>query len=220
MGFPTLIATDTTVVFLDLQEGIINIAMTADVDRLRRSAGALAELAAMFALPVAISCVPTTSGVVAPTLTEITSQFPAAPQYVRNTADAFADQPLRALLDSSGRRTIIIAGVATEVAVALAAAAAHQAGYAVVIAVDACGGLDARTEAATFTQLSVGGVTLSSVPAIAATFAGDFTTGTGRATMRVMSSLLRTAHHDHANADNAGDGHATHDHEHRHGAST
>ncbi len=68
-------AADAVIVFADLQEGIISVGITNDAHRLRTSVAALADLATIFALPVIISSVPTTSGTVAPALAENTSRL-------------------------------------------------------------------------------------------------------------------------------------------------
>lgn len=208
------IEADATVIgFIDLQDGIINLAGTADRARLRTCIGALAELATIFSIPVAIACVPTTSGAVAPLVAEIAARFPDAPVNVRNSANAMDDSGFLGALESSGRRTLVIAGVATEVAVALAAIGAQRNGYNVVVAVDACSGIDERSESATFAQLSSLGVTLSSVLTLAAELAGDFNTENGRAAMRVLQSALGGHAHQAAATEHGHDGNHRHDHD-------
>ncbi len=197
MNDQQLSATDIVIVFTDLQEGILNVGATNDAQRVRNSAGALADLAQTFALPVVISSVPTTGGTVAPLLVEITSRLEDAKALVRTTANAMDDAPFRAALASAGRHVIVIGGVATEVAVRLTALAAHREGYHVIVAVDACSGLDARGESATFIHLSAIGIELSTVATIAAQLAGDFGSDRGRAAMRALRSTLNVHTHEH-----------------------
>jgi nicotinamidase-related amidase len=190
-------AADTVIVFIDLQEGIVNVGATNDAERMRTSAAALADLATIFALPTLMSCVPTTSGTVAAPLAEIAARLPNLEPLTRTTPDAMDDLRFRVALDSFGRKTVILAGVATEVAVRQAALAAHRLGFHTVVAVDACGGLGSRTETATFIHLSAVGIELSSVPTIAAQLAGDFGSERGRAAMRALQSTLALRPHDH-----------------------
>jgi len=201
MNDQPLRADDAVIIFADLQEGIINVGLTADQSRLRVCVAALADIATICSIPVAISCVPTTSGTVAPPLAEIAQRFPAALAHVRTTPNPLDDGALRATLEKSGRKVLIIAGVVTEVAVALAAFAAHRLGYAVTIAVDACSGLDARSESAAFTRMSALGITLSSVPTIVAELAQDFSSERGRAAMRALQSMIAPHAHTHAEHD-------------------
>jgi len=193
-------AGDTVIVFADLQEGIIGVGVTNDSQRLRNRVAALADLATAFALPVVLSCVPTTGGTVAPLLAEISARLPSAQAFVRTTADAMEHAPFRAALEATGRKTIVLAGVATEVTVRLAALAAHRQGYHAIVAVDACTGFDTRSESATFLHLSAAGVELSSVATIAAQLAGEFGSELGRAAMRVLQSTITLHVHD-TNAD-------------------
>jgi nicotinamidase-related amidase len=192
-----LLASDIVVVFADLQEGIVNVGATNEQQRLRAAAGALADLAGTFGLPVLVSCVPTTGGTVAPLLAEVGARLPQANPLVRTTASPFDDPPFCVALDATARTTLVIAGVASEVAVRLTALAAVGRGLHAIVAVDACSGLNARTEAAAFTQMAVAGVELSAVATIAAQLAGDFRTEGGRAAMRALQATIQLHAHEH-----------------------
>ena len=67
---------------------------------------------------------------------------------------------------------------------------AISAGYIVHIAVDACGGIDARTEDAAWRRITAAGGATTSAITFAAETAGDFTTDGGGATLGIMYSLL------------------------------
>jgi nicotinamidase-related amidase len=190
-------AADIVIVFIDLQTGIINVGVTNEPSRIRASVAALTDLAVAFALPVVITSVPTMGGTVSPLLAEITARLPDALALVRTTPSPMDDPPFRAALEASGRRIVVLAGVATEVAVRQAATGLLHSGFHAIVAVDACGGLDHRTESSTFTYLSSAGVELSSVATIAAQLAGDFTTDRGRAAMRALGSTLTVHTHRH-----------------------
>jgi nicotinamidase-related amidase len=190
-------AADIAIVFIDLQAGIVNVGITNDAPRFRACVAALTDLAVAFALPVVISSVPTMGGTVAPLLPEITARLPDVVPLVRTTPSPTDDPRFRTALEGSGRRTAVLAGVATEVAVRQVAIGLHRWGFHAIVAVDACGGLHPRTESATFTFLSSAGVELSSVATIAAQLAGDFTSEQGRAAMRALGSTLTVHDHDH-----------------------
>jgi nicotinamidase-related amidase len=191
-------AREIVIAFIDLQDGIVGIGSTNDPQRLRVSVAALADLASIFALPVVVSSVPTTGGTVAPLLREITERLPDIQPLVRATPNPMDDAAFRSALEGSGRTTAVIAGVATEVAVRSAALAAERDGLHAIVAVDACNGLDARTEAATFSYLSARGIELSTVAALAAQLCEDFDSERGRLAMRALQSTLvpRTHAHD------------------------
>jgi nicotinamidase-related amidase len=197
MNDQQLDANDIIIAFIDAQEGIVNVGATNDPQRLRTAIAALADLARIFALPVRVSCVPTTGGTIAPLLAELAARLPDAEPLVRTTPNAMNDPPFAAALAAVHRGTLIIAGIATEVAVRQAALAARRANMRTIIAVDACSGLDPRTEAATFTHLAANGIDLTTVATIAAELAGDFASESGRAAMRVLQSTLVVRSHDH-----------------------
>jgi nicotinamidase-related amidase len=190
MNDPALSADDVLVAFVDLQAGIVNLGITNTPARLRTAVSALADLAAAFSLPVVISCVPTTSAAVAPLLPEIAQRLPDAKPLVRSTANAMDDEPFCAALAAFGRKTLIVAGVATEVAVRLMALSAARQGFRAIVAVDACGGLNERTESAALMHLAGAGIELSAVATIAAQLAGDFNSELGRAAMLALQSTL------------------------------
>ena len=65
-----------------------------------------------------------------------------------------------------------------------------QAGYPLLVAVDASGGLDPRTEAAAWSRITAEGGRLSSVVTLAAELAGDFTSELGGQTLGLMYRLI------------------------------
>ena len=90
------------------------------------------------------------------------------------------------MLRASGRKVLILAGVASEIVVQRTALDALQAGYEVHVAVDACGGVDARTEDAAWRRITAAGGVTTSVTTFAAELAGDFTTDLGGATVGIL----------------------------------
>ena len=95
-----------------------------------------------------------------------------------------------AALAASGRKALILSGVASEIVVQRTALDALAAGYQVLVAVDACGGVDARTEDAAWRRIvSAGGQTTSAIT-FGAELAGDFSTELGGATLGIMYQLL------------------------------
>ena len=102
--------------------------------------------------------------------------------YQRTTPASFANEALAKAVAATGRKTVIVSGVASEVAVLFACLSAIEHGYTVHVVVDACGGVSDRTEQAAFHRLLAAGVTTTSVPSLAGELAGDFSQpqGAGR----------------------------------------
>jgi nicotinamidase-related amidase len=86
----------------------------------------------------------------------------------------------------------VLAGVASEIVVLRSALAALAAGYAVHVAVDACG-VDSRTEEAAWRRIIAAGGVTSSVTTLAAELAGDFATAPGAATLALVYESIAAA---------------------------
>jgi hypothetical protein len=70
-------------------------------------------------------------------------------------------------IKATGRKTLLISGVATELAVQLPALTAAEQGYRVYVVLDACGGMSERTEQAALLRLAKAGATTVSVMTLA-----------------------------------------------------
>jgi hypothetical protein len=178
--------TNASVLFLDLQDEIIKNSRTNAAETLRTHAGALAKLAALHALPAFASSV----GVGGAYLSSVLDVLPAMAPRPRTTTSAFSDDQLTADLAHSGRRVLVLAGVASEIVVQRTALDAIAAGYTVQVAVDACGGVSTRTEDAAWRRIVQRGGITTSVTTAAAELAGDFTTELGGRTLGIMYETL------------------------------
>jgi nicotinamidase-related amidase len=108
----------------------------------------------------------------------------------RTETSAFADKQTVAELAAGGRRVVILAGVASEIVVVRTALDALHAGYTVQVAVDACGGVNARTEDAAWRRIVQAGGVLTSVTTFGAELTGDFTTELGGKTLGIVYQTL------------------------------
>ena len=179
-------ADNAAVVFLDLQTEIVKNGRTQPADRLLRSAGALAKLAALHKLPAFLSAVPPGGEFVDVVLTPLGRPQPRP----RMQTSAFADAALVAELRATGRPVLILAGVASEIVVQRTALDALAAGFEVQVAVDACSGVDARTEDAAWRRIAAAGGVTTSVTTFAAELTGDFTTERGGATLGIVYETI------------------------------
>lgn len=177
-----VIAKDAVVLFLDLQEGTILGEKTVGRHRLRKTAGALAKLCALHGLPAFLSSIAPAG----PFIKNVLGPLDHPPLRPRTYTTAFADASLIGDVTATDRNTLVLAGVASEIVVLRTALDALAAGFAVQIAVDACGGFSERTEAAAWSRATAAGATLTSVITIAAELAGDFTSDTGMETMKIL----------------------------------
>ncbi|MBO9675299.1 MAG: isochorismatase family protein [Sphingobacteriaceae bacterium] len=150
------------IVLADLQPEIILAAnRTISEESLRKAVSVLIEGADILNIPVFLSGVPLKAGVSPNPIEELSKHT----MVVRSTAGIFEDGSNLKIIKKYKRSSILLGGVATELAVIQAALGALRNGYNVFLLTDICGGLSDRTEQAAFRQLEKEGVILSSVPA-------------------------------------------------------
>lgn len=176
MGVSTsrIVAEDAVILFADLQAGIIELAQTNPLDRLKKSVRALGRLAKHFEIPVFVTGVPIQDGGPPNMVSEIREGIGSFETMIRTTCDSFRNDEIVAAIKATGRKTLLISGVATELAVQLAALTASDTGYRVFVVMDACGGISPRTEEAAVYRMARAGATTLSVMTLAGELAGDF----------------------------------------------
>lgn len=177
---------NAAVLFLDLQEDIVKACRTLPIERLRRNSSALAKLAAMHKLPALLSSVPPGGAFLDEVLTPLGNPQPRP----RSDTSAFADAGLVAELKATDRRVLILSGVTSEIVVQRTALDALEAGYPVLVAIDASGGADARTEDAAWRRIFGAGGATTSVTTFAAELVEDFTTDLGGRTMGIVHETM------------------------------
>ncbi len=180
---PTLpTAANTAVVFLDLQTEIIKNSITVKGKRVARAAAIVAKLAALHEIPAFLSAVPPGGDYIADVLEPLGNPAPS----MRTQTTAFADESIVSALSASGRKVLLLAGVASEIVVQHTALDAIAAGYEVYVIADACGGVSERTENAAWQRVTQAGAALLSVVSLAGELAGDFQTELGGKTLALM----------------------------------
>jgi nicotinamidase-related amidase len=183
-SFPT--RANVAILFLDLQSEIVPNSRTVPLARLRVRAAALAKLAKLHALPAFASSVPPGGAF----LSDVLDVLPTLAPRPRTQTSAFADSGLVEQLHASGRSILVLSGVASEIVVQRTALDALEAGFGVHVAVDACGGVDPRTEDAAWRRIvQAGGITTSSTT-LGAELTGDFTTEIGGQTLSIVYETL------------------------------
>jgi nicotinamidase-related amidase len=180
---------DSLVLFADLQQGIIELTRTLPIDRLRKGVKGLAKLAKILGLPIIVSAVAGEDGKPAVITPEIEAAYGNYPIHHRTTANSLLNTEILAAIKDSGRHTLLIAGVATELAVQLPATTAAEQGLRAVLVVDACGGMSERTEQAALARIAQAGATTTSVMTLAGELAGDFRQPSAQAAIGVVFEM-------------------------------
>jgi len=188
MTYAPLDPATAVVLFADLQKGIVERSTTQEEARLRRAVGMLARLAQLFSIPVVVTAAPSSPG--GPEIVpEIGQALGEVRPLLRNTTDAFTHAPTREAIERTGRRTLLVSGVATEVIVQHSCLSAAARGYAVQLVVDACGGISPRTEDAALRRLLSAGIVPTSLASIAGQLAGDFTQPRGAEALGILFQM-------------------------------
>jgi nicotinamidase-related amidase len=180
---------DTFLLFVDLQAGIVELSRTVSLDRLKNGVLGLSKLAKIFSMPSIISGVASLDGAAPTMIPQIADGMGGYSVYQRTTADSFRDAAIVAAVQAMGRKTVLISGVSTEVAVQLPALTAASMGYRVYVVADACSGMSERTEQAAFQRIIKTGGTSVSVMTLAGELAGDFRTAEARAAIEILYQM-------------------------------
>jgi nicotinamidase-related amidase len=182
-------AEDTVILFADLQAGIVELTRTTTLDRLKRGVLALAQLARLFEMPAVVSGIAGDDGSPAKVLPEISQGLGDLTTHHRTTCDSLLNREIRAAIEATGRKTLLISGVATELAVQLPALTASDLGYRVHVVIDACGGMSERTEQGALLRMAGAGVTPVSTMTLAGELAGELTTAKGQQAIAILFSM-------------------------------
>lgn len=183
---PKLSPRDAIVIFADLQQGIVDLPLTVPAAELLRSAQGLARLAEIFDVPTIALTIPKRGvgpSIVIPQVTETRSKVT---HLQRTTPDSFENDAIRAAIEATGRKTLVVCGVATEIVVQWLVLSGIANGYKVHVVVDACGGLGQRSEEAALRRFEAAGAVLTSLVSLAGEWSGDMSQPIGRDAIEVV----------------------------------
>lgn len=157
-AFQTPITPDNAAVLLiDHQVGLFNFLTSIDPMILRNNVIGFAKVAKAFNLPV-IMGTSWPQGPNGPTMPELLELFPDVKVIDRPFVNFWADPVSRAAVEATGRKKLLIAGLATEVCVALPACSAAAAGYEVYAVIDASADFNPLITQVTMSRMASAGV--------------------------------------------------------------
>jgi len=180
---------DALVLFVDLQIGIVDLSKTIALDRLKKGVLGLSKLSKIFGLPAIVSGVPGQDGSAPKMIPQLAEGIGEYTVHPRLTADSLRNDAIAAALNATKRKTLLISGVSSEVAVQLPALTGVNLGYRVFVVADACGGMSERTEQAAFQRIAQTGGALVSVMTLAGELAGDFRSAEAQAAIAVLYEM-------------------------------
>ncbi|MGF6637402.1 isochorismatase family protein [Paraburkholderia sp. MM6662-R1] len=181
---------EAVLIFGDLQVGIAELPLTVSTESLKRSAWGLARLGEIFNIPTLAMTIPKSDGGLPEIIPEIDGTRTQYYKFLRTTPDSFANEAFRRAIEDTGRKTLIVCGVATEICLYWLALSGIAHGYKVYVVVDVCGGLSVRSEDAAFRRFEAAGAVMTSVVSLAGELAGDFTEPPGRDAVEVIYKMI------------------------------
>lgn len=151
---------NTVLVLVDHQIGLFTGVRDIPVADLKHNVVALAKAAKALGVPVIMTAT-MPDGLWGPTIPELTSALPDVPIITRTVINAWDDPAVRAAIEKTGRKQILIAGVSLEVCAAFPAIAAKAAGFDTRVVLDASGTFNDTKREAGIQRLTVAGIPLT-----------------------------------------------------------
>jgi nicotinamidase-related amidase len=149
---------DTVLLLLDHQSGLLQNVKDIGITELRANVSALGRVATLLKIPV-ITTASVPDGPNGPLIPEVEQSAPQATYVPRKgEVNAWDNELFVKTVEATGRKTLIIAGVWTSVCVMFPALDAKEAGYKVYAVIDGSGDpseLASRTTLARFTQAGI-----------------------------------------------------------------
>ena len=153
---------DVAVLLVDHQTGLTNLVHDFSPDDFKNNVIAFAESAKYFNLPTIL----TTSfedGPNGPLVPELKEIFPDAPYIARpGNINAWDNPDFVKAVKATGKKQLLIAGIVTEVCVAVPALSALEEGYEVFVVTDASGTFNLTTRNAAWSRMEAAGAQLMS----------------------------------------------------------
>jgi nicotinamidase-related amidase len=183
---PKLSPSDAVVIFADVQKNIVELPLTVAPAELLRSVKGLAQLAEIFDMPTLALSIPKHGGGDVEIVPEISQNRTKIKYLQRTTPDSFENAAIVDALAQTGRKTLVVCGIATEIVVHWLVVSGIANGYKVYVVADACGGLGTRSEAAAWQRFASVGAVMTSVVSLAGELSGDMSQPIGRDAIGVV----------------------------------
>lgn len=188
---PRFTTTDTLILLVDHQTGTVDWVRSLPKETVIASCRVLARMAADYSMPLILTT--TMEEFVGPTIPDLQELAPEAfrARFKRGGELSCWDDPaLKAGVDESGRKNIILAGLTTDICMFWAARDAAALGFCVTVVADACGTMTKLGDEVTFDRLRHMGVTVTVVNQIVTELVGNFGTPDGQKAQKIMGDEI------------------------------
>jgi nicotinamidase-related amidase len=168
---------DAAVLLLDHQAGLFSLVRDFGPDEFKNNVLALAATAKHFGLPT-ILATSVEQGPNGPLMPELKAMFPESPCIRRaGEINAWDNALFVEAVKATRRRQLVMAGIVTDVCVAMPALSAVDEGFEVFAVVDACGTFSAAVREAAHKRMAAAGVQLINWFALACELQRDWRNG-------------------------------------------
>lgn len=177
---------NAVLVMIDYSTGIMSTIQDIDPINLKNNIVALAKIGRLFNLPTVLT--QTGFNEVLPNgpwWKELRDIFPEVPIIFRKVINAWHDPMVSETIRRTGRKKLIMAGVTSDVCLALPAISALGDGYDVYAVMDASGTRDKLVQQITMHRMTQAGVILTSWSAVAAELQRDWRLPTSEAYLEI-----------------------------------
>lgn len=174
MALPKSDLTPDNCVFLmiDHQAGLMQFLPSIDPLQLKNGILGHAKTAKAFGIPV-IMGTSWPQGPNGPTMPELKALFPDVEVIDRPFVNFWKHEASRAAVEATGRKKLVISGLATEVCAAFPAISALREGYEVYVVVDACADFNPLITEVTVQRLAAAGAIVTTWVAVLAELASN-----------------------------------------------
>ncbi len=151
---------DAVALFVDHQTGLFTLVQDYTPNEFKNGVMALADTVKFFNLPTVLAT-SSEDGPNGPILPELKAMFPDAAYIARpGEINAWDNPDFVKAVKATGRKQLIVSGIATEVCVAFVALAAIEEGFEVFVVTDASGTFDAASRHGAWSRMAAAGVQL------------------------------------------------------------
>jgi nicotinamidase-related amidase len=162
---------DSVVVLIDHQPFQLANLHSHDPQMVINNSAALAKTAKAFGVPTILtSVIVRQGGRIFPQITEV---FPGQEVIDRTFINTWEDRKVVDAVKATGRKQLIIAGLYTEICVAMPAIQALGEGWDVTVVTDACGGVSVEAHAVAIQRMIAAGANMMTWMAVAAEWQRD-----------------------------------------------
>jgi nicotinamidase-related amidase len=168
-------AADSALLLIDYQDHMLDLIFEQDRRVIELNVRSLAQIAVEMKIPIILSTVGVEMGVNAATVESLRSVIPGVKEIDRSTMNAWDDKNFVDAVKATGRKRLVMGGIATSVCLAYPVIEALKDGYEVMFVVDAVG--DVYKEAhdtAVLRLIQAGGIPNTTVGVIAEWFRGEW----------------------------------------------